>query len=117
MATCGACGKRGVRKTTLATVIERGKLRGKRVGECCAKDGVLLVASRVAPVLVSGERREQREVLAPFVRNLQARVRARKVAPFPSTGSDHDDELLRAERVGYDSALVDVIALLQEGRT
>lgn len=109
MATCGACGKKGLKKTTMALVIERGRTKGKRIGECCARDGVLIVPTRIAPVVVREERKPQQEVLRPFVEALEGRLRARAaVKPL-----DDEDAKMFA---GYALATEDVIAMLKSGR-
>lgn len=114
MARCGCCGKVGLRKTTMASVIERGRVVGKRVGECCAGDGVLIVASKVAPVVEDRSRKDQREHLAPFIKNLQARLDGRR--SFKAMGPEDEPEGGAAHYQGYNEAIEDVIALLREGR-
>jgi hypothetical protein len=112
MATCGVCKKKGVRKTVLAAVLEKGKIVGRRAGECCAKDGILLVTSKIAPVVQSSERMDQKEILAPFVKNLTARLKGREATGSGETGGSPED----CSFTGYNEALEDVIALLKSGR-
>jgi hypothetical protein len=109
MARCGVCGRTGLRKTTLATVLEKGQLVGRRAGDCCVGDGVLLIASRVAPVaMATSERKEQSAVLRPFIDNLVARVKSRLVIAPDEDEAEHFE--------GYTQALEDVVALLKSGR-
>jgi hypothetical protein len=123
MAKCGACGATGLKKTTVAFVIEKGRIVGRRVGNCCAKDGVTIVTTRIAPIVQSSERKNQKEVLQPFIETLLMRLRIRRANAPPDslrtghTSTDIENAEIRAEHQGYSQALEDVIAMLKEGRT
>lgn len=118
---CPACGK-GARKWTLVFLLgakhPRGRMgyKGSFVCAACADGGVTVVSPSLAPVVEPGnaERKNQREVLAPFIRNLEARVKARKASRPSLLDATKDDE--RIHNGGYTEALEDVVAMLREGR-
>jgi hypothetical protein len=116
MAKCGCCGREGLRKVQLVNVLyEDGQMSARKVGECCADRGVTIVASRAARVTVVNERRGQREVLEPFVKNLRARLLARRA--MQPNYADADEALREASYAeGYEQAIEDVVGMLQEGR-
>jgi len=124
MSRCRACGK-PARTTTLALVLTerspgtRQGFRGGRVCKACEREGVLVVAQRTVAMVVEAanardaakaERKGQREVLAPFIKNLEARLRAMR-AVKPPQGLAEDIHL-----VGKLEAFEDMIAMLKEGR-
>lgn len=108
---CGCCGKTGLKKTVLAAVIEKGRMIGRRVGDCCARDGILIVTSKMAPVVQVNERKDQKETLEPFIRTLEGQLKMKKV----HKPSDNESNQL-SEWEGITSTLENVVAMLKSGR-
>jgi cytochrome c551/c552 len=110
---CPACGKAARTWRIVLLLDGSGALKGRKVCQGCHDGGVTVVAPVLAPVVQAdrAERRAQAEVLAPFVRNLEAKLRARKGGSGNVPGSPED-----CSWTGYDEALEDVVALLKSGR-
>jgi hypothetical protein len=102
---CKACGAE-YRKGTLAIVLTPDGPKGHRVCGKCAAGGMIVVGQRVAAVVDSAKavRREEKDVLAPFIANLKGQIRA--LAAF-SERTDHQEGRLEA----YEG----VLHMLKEG--
>ena len=113
---CPSCHKQARKWKIVLLLGNSGALKGSKVCSACASDGVTVVAPKLAPVVQTGlaERKNQKEVLAPFIQNLKAKIAARAMTE-PSLLIHHED-LDRLHHVGYTQALVDVLAMLKEGR-
>ncbi len=108
MRKCKGCGGE-FRKGRLAFLFGDGGVKGALICPKCEKRGVLLVPILVVPKVDNerAERRSQREVLEPFVKNLRGKIRLLKDSN--NFGSDH----------GLDSrleAMEAILAMLEEGR-
>lgn len=115
MQTCVACGA-AARSTRLAVVVdgETAPRRGRVCGGC-AKRGLFIVpVKRAKAVFVDkAEKKEAREVLAPFARRCEALARARAVRP-PSVGEHVLIDSARNE--GAVEAYEAIAHMLKEGR-
>ena len=114
---CRACGGtfRTGRKALILT--EEG-LEGAIVCQPCADGGVLLVpvkptrhALELAGAHELAQRKTQRDHLAPFVANIEAKLRAHKAA-WTLTAMPRDDEFQRGRMETWEAML----AMLREGR-
>lgn len=121
---CPACNK-VARKWACVLLLSdanrrRGRLsmKGSLVCAACADSGITVVAPKFAPATESGnaERKEQREVLAPFIKNLKAKLSLRKVIAAKEYAADAEDDPVKLHAEGYTQALEDVLAMLKEGR-
>lgn len=97
-------------------VVGKGERYTAVVCQQCIDGGVTLVAVQpeirtreLARVEVKDAREMQQEVLAPFIRNLEAQAKALRIV----AGNGVDEEFKR----GRLEALENAIALLKEGRT
>lgn len=115
MQTCHACGKQ-VRATTLGFILKDGRMSGARVCTECVRDGVLIVAPKLAPVVDASraERRSEQEVLAPFIRLLKGQAKALS-ASLPIGLGPFDDEVEQFKK-GKIEGLETAIAALKGGR-
>jgi ribosome-binding protein aMBF1 (putative translation factor) len=109
MTACKACGK-PYRKGQLAIVLPAGT--GHRVCPDCAKGGMLVVASSIPTVVQTevAERRVEKEILAPFIRQLESLVKTTKRTPAVN-------EDVRAHLDGKVEAYEAAVELLKRGRT
>jgi len=103
---CKACGTTGFRKATLALVLLRGAHEGGLVCPECARSGVLLVASRVAPVI------RQETAKPEALRRVLARLAT--YAKAASTATPEDARLCVAEhRLGRYEGIQTAIEVLK----
>lgn len=113
---CGACGKTGLRSTTLAIVIsDTGAPERKRVGSCCASHGIYVVPMS-RPVMVDtakGEKKELSAVLAPFIKRIGVLAKGAKMSAEAEVGGSPEN----CFHAGKAEAFEATIAMLKEGRT
>lgn len=111
--TCPSCRKQA-RKWRIVLLLsgDGGALKGSKVCAACAGNGVTVCAPKIAPVVQTdaGERKNQKEVLAPFIKTLESRVRVKKA----TSGMSNDPD--EAFHNGVIETLEDVISMLKEGR-
>jgi hypothetical protein len=79
MASCGICGK-AVRKTTVVSLLDGGKIASKRACSECVGRGVLLTTSAPGPTLtkapLDADERDIRAVLRKLAKNYRGLSRA-----------------------------------------
>lgn len=113
---CSACGKTGLRSTTIALVVGGPPTMGScRVCSACVKRGVLIVPYFIAPVVnvEPADKKRTRDVLAPFVKLLAGQLAAFRSETFDDSA---DCERLENERDVRVEVYQNIVALLRSGR-
>jgi len=101
MKTCKVCGKQ-YRTGRIAFVMTDKGLKGARICQPCAKDGVLLVAARPAVTVVT---MNHKPVAPEVLKNLKAQVRALKATLGVVPDSSAASEFLSGKIEGMENAI------------
>ena len=109
MQTCAACGG-ACRRTVIAIVIGGEKPERARVCKQCERRGTFIVPLTRAIVndTAKAEKKEQRDVLAPFITRCESIVKAKMIVC--------DDDLTSDYLEGQIAAFEAVVHMLKEGR-
>ena len=108
---CKVCDK-AYRKGRIAFIIVGNTVKGARVCQTCAGDGVLLVAAKPAVRVVTST---GVPVAAEVLKNLKAQVKALKAFPGSPDPNDPDERLLEQFHMGKIEGMENAIAALTKG--